>query len=141
MTKGRISHFDQPSISHHEPPETVGYYWYNSQHQRTKAASHSRGYINTWKKMTLTIKIKKPRRMKLSSGIELRPLEPKLPVSNPVTDLFFDIRKYSLCLDIKKSIFWYQEIHFLISRNPFSDIKKSIFWYQEIEFLISKNKE
>ena len=50
--------------------------------------------------------------------------------------------------DIKKSIFWYQIIYFLISkntddflisRNTFSNIKKYIFWYQEIHFLISRN--
>ena len=55
---------------------------------------------------------------------------------------------YSAFLDIKNSISWYQEIHFLISRNAFFDIKNSIswyqeiihiFWYQEIEFLISRN--
>ena len=46
-----------------------------------------------------------------------------------------------------KLISWYQEIHFLISRNRildikkyslFLDIKKSNSWYQEIDFLISR---
>ena len=59
---------------------------------------------------------------------------------------FLDIKKWFL--DIKNSIFWYQEmciiswyqeIEFLISRIIILDIKKSISWYQEIEFLISRN--
>ena len=64
-----------------------------------------------------------------------------------------DIKKYLLFLDIKKSISWYQEIDFLISRILFLDIKKTISWYQKIfldikkkilisriHFLISRNR-
>ena len=39
---------------------------------------------------------------------------------------------YSAFLDIKNSISWYQEIHFLISWNAFPDVKNSTSWYQEI---------
>ena len=44
---------------------------------------------------------------------------------------------YSAFLDIKISISWYQEIHFLIC-VLYLDIKKSNFWYHEIHFLISR---
>ena len=54
-------------------------------------------------------------------------------------NIILDIKKWNLFLDIKKSITWYQEIHFLISKNSFLDIKNSISWYQEIHFLISRN--
>ena len=37
---------------------------------------------------------------------------------------------YSAFLDIKNSISWYQEMHFLIKRNA---------WFQEFDFLISRN--
>ena len=56
---------------------------------------------------------------------------------------------YSAFLDIKNSICWYQEIHFLvsrkvyhflISRNRILDIKICMFWYQELDFLISRNR-
>ena len=57
----------------------------------------------------------------------------------------FDLRSmrhrftiYSAFLHIRTSISWYQEIHFLISRNTFSDIKKCISSYQEFDFLISR---